>query len=141
MTEEVEQLRRQLDHLRLWLELDGRRQELAQELEQARFEQEQQVRHWQQAETDRRQLAQIEQAQVARPEFDELLRTRVELAQLEGALADLGQRLAEVTREEQVSHQAQQTLDVITSYSIHYTKLYDAPTGEWAFRGNVPSPA
>lgn len=111
VADDVAGLRRQLEQSRLWMELDGRRQELAQGLAQARVELDEQQQRWQQAEDARQQLAQLERAQVARPEFDELLRTRLELVQLDTSLADLGNRLAGVTAEEQARSQAQQALE------------------------------
>ena len=97
-----------LQQLRSWLEQGRQLQSLQQqEHEQALHlhDAEQSLllreQEWQSAQADRQQLAQVEKAQVARPLFDELARTLLELNSLEAEMSTLQQRLEEANGADQ----------------------------------------
>lgn len=103
----------QLAQLKLWLEqwrqheaLQQQEHELARHLHDARQALTEQEQQWQGTHEARLQLAQIEKAQVARPLFDELARTLLELGSIEAEMTQLQQRMEEASGADQ--HWSQQ---------------------------------
>lgn len=108
LLEQLNQGQQRLQQLRSWLEQGRQLQSLQQQeheqalhlhdAEQSLLRREQE---WQGAQEARSQLLLVEKAQVARPIFDELARTLLELNSLEAEMSALQQRLEEVNGADQ----------------------------------------
>ncbi len=99
-------LKQWLEQWRQWQGLQNREHELALLLHDARQELNERELAWQGESEARQQLLQLEKVQVARPIFDELARTLLELTQLEQEMTLLQSRLDEALQADQ--HWSQQ---------------------------------
>ena len=99
-------LKQWLEQWRQWQSLQSREHELALLLHDARQDLNERELQWQNEQEARQQLLQLEKVQVARPVFDELARTQLELNQLEQEMALLQSRLEEAQQADQ--HWSQQ---------------------------------
>ena len=112
LEQQAAQLTAQLDEHKAWLQGISQWQhwqqqghELARHLHDARTALDDEEARHQAAAPDRLQLQQIERAQVARPVFDELARTQLELQELEQGISAAQQRLETAQGSEQQSQQ------------------------------------